>query len=422
MVGEYLRIEGGKPLKGRVKIPAAKNSVLPLMAAALMCSGESYFTKVPELSDVQRSVEILQALGCCCQKRGRGLAVRPGKMTQGELPEGPAKAMRSSVFYLAPALHRFGRVQMPLPGGCRLGPRPIDIHLDGLCRMGAHVSWQGEDLVMTAPKGLNGVEYTLRLPSVGATETLLMAGVLAKGETVLRGAAREPEICDLADFLRSCGAHIAGEGTSVIRIRGVQHLQGAVHTPIPDRIVGITAAAAVAAAGGRAELLGCKANQLGRSLELLKSAGCEVVEEKNGLVVERSVPLKAVGEICTGCWPGFSTDAAPIVAAALLTATGASRIEDRVFEHRFACAEGFCAMGAKTKVEGRALQIGGVTGLHGAEVWAEDLRGGAALMVAALAAEGESRIRGLEHILRGYEHPDRLLRSMGVFASICADR
>lgn len=418
MVGEYLWIKGGKPLKGRVKIPAAKNSVLPLLAAALMCTGESYFTRVPELSDVQQSILILQELGCRCQKRGVGLAVKPENVTMGSLPEGPAKAMRSSVFYLAPALHRFGRVQMPLPGGCYLGPRPIDIHLDGLCRMGASVSWQGERLVMTAPKGLNGVEYTLRLPSVGATETLMMAGVLAKGETVLRGVAREPEICDLAAFLRSCGAHIVGEGTSLIRIRGVRYLRGAVHTPIPDRIVGITAAAAVAAAGGRAEIMNCKAEHLGRSLELLKSAGCEVTEHKNALTVERFEPLKAIGSICTGCWPGFPTDAAPIVAAALLTATGASCIEDRVFEHRFACAEGFCAMGANVAAEGRMLKISGVPGLHGAQANAPDLRGGAALMVAALAAQGESRIRGLEHIRRGYESPEKLLRSLGVLAKI----
>lgn len=412
-MGEYLQIEGGRQLKGRVKIPAAKNSVLPLLAASLMCGGESYFTHVPQLSDVRQSVLILRALGCRCQRRGRGLAVLPNEITPGTLPDGPARAMRSSVFYLAPALHRFGRVQMPMPGGCRLGPRPIDIHLDGLCRMGAEVCWRDSGIELTAPHGLCGTDFTLRLPSVGATETLLMAGVLAKGTTVLRNAAREPEVADLAAFLRRCGARITGEGTPVIRILGVRHLQGAMFTPIPDRIVAATAACAVAAAGGELELIGGREELLERTLGILREAGCEVKTTQRGFSVSREGRLRALGCLVTGGWPGFPTDAAPMTAAALLTAAGHTSIEDRVFENRFACAEGFSAMGGQTAVEGRTLSIDGVRKLHGADVEARDLRGGAALITAALAAEGTSRIFGLEYIRRGYDDLPRMLGKMG---------
>ena len=413
MVGDYLLVQGAKTLEGRVRVPAAKNSVLPLLAAALMCSGESYFTAVPDLADVRQSVLILQALGCRCQRRGRGMAVQPGGMAAGSLPEEPAKAMRSSVFYLAPALHRFGRVQMPLPGGCRLGARPIDIHLDGLGRMGAKISWQGPVLTLEAEKGLQGVDYTLRLPSVGATETLLMAAVKAKGTTILRGAAKEPEIVDLAGYLRRCGAKISGEGTSVILIRGVNCLKGAVHTPIPDRILTATMACAVACAGGRIELMGARPQLLLKTLEILSKAGCTVEKTSGGLVIERSRRLRAAGELYTGAYPGFSTDAAPLVAAAMLTAVGKTIIEDRIFENRFSCAEGFCAMGAAAKKAGRSIGINGRYLLHGADVYGQDLRGTAALLIAALGAQGESRIYGLEHLCRGYEKIETVLLALG---------
>ena len=414
-----MRIEGGRPLTGRVRLPPAKNSVLPLLAASLMCSGESYFTAVPELSDVRQSVAILRALGCRCQRRGRGLAVQPGEMTHGHLPRDPARAMRSSVFYLAPALHRFGRVQMPLPGGCQLGPRPIDIHLDGLCKMGAEISWRGDEIELTAPGGLSGVDFTLRIPSVGATETLMMAAVLARGDTVLRGAAMEPEIADLAAFLRRCGAKIVGDGTRVIRVRGVRHLQGMPHTPIPDRIVAATLASAVASAGGSAELYGIEEELIARTVQILRRSGCEIQQQGRGLLVERDGGLNAPGSLVTGSWPGFPTDAAPVVAAALLKAAGHTVIEDRVFEKRFACAEGFQAMGARAETRGRSIAIDGVSRLKGAEVRAADLRGGAALIVAALGTEGESRIFGVQHILRGYGSIADTLTTLGAGAKLC---
>ena len=413
-MGEHWVIRGKRPLSGTVRLPAAKNSVLPLLAASLLGGGESYFSGTPRLTDVEASIAILTALGCRCQWRGRGLQVGAGRVRgDGTLPDGPARAMRSSVFYLAPALARFGRVSMPMPGGCRLGPRPIDIHLDGLVKMGARVHWQGETLTVTAPQGLRGVDYTLRLPSVGATETLLMAAVAAKGETVLRGVAREPEIADLARYLAGCGAKIQGAGSSVVRVQGGAALHGAAHQPIPDRIVAATLAAAVASAGGRVRLLGCQWEALAPTLEVLTRAGCAVARAGDAVTVERDGPLKGVGRVYTGVYPAFSTDAAPVVAAALLTAAGRSAVEDTIFEDRFACADGFCALGARAVRCGRALELEGVGRLVGADLCARDLRGGAALAVAALAAEGESRLYGLAHIRRGYKDLDDTLRALG---------
>ena len=344
-MGEYFQVRGGRALSGSVRIPAAKNSVLPLLAASLMCEGESLFTQMPRLADVQQSLSILTALGCEYAWRGRGLSVRFCNMSGGLLPERAAKAMRSSVFYLAPCLHRFGWVKMPMPGGCKLGPRPIDIHLDGLTAMGAKVEWQGEQLSIRTLGPMRGVDYTLRLPSVGATETLIMAAVLAKGDTVLRGAAMEPEVVDLAHYLQRCGASIQGAGTPLIRIQGVRSLRGVAHTPIPDRIVAATLAAAVASAGGTVSMQNCQPETIAPTLDILRRAGCRVEVGTNTATIYRGGRIRGVGRLYTGVYPAFSTDAAPVVAAALLTATGRSAVDDTIFENRFACAQGFCQMG-----------------------------------------------------------------------------
>lgn len=412
---DLLWVQGGRPLEGEVWLPAAKNSVLPLLAAALLCSGPVALHGVPPLSDVQQSILLLQALGCKVKWQNEDLAILPpAEPPSGELPAGPVRAMRSSVFYLAPVLHAAGRVSMPMPGGCDLGPRPIDIHLDGLVKMGARVAWQQGTLCLERPpRGLQGADITLRLPSVGATETLLMAAVRAHGSTVLRGAACEPEIGDLARFLRSCGAHISGEGSPVVWIQGVDGLSGAAHTPIPDRIVAATVAAAVAGTGGQVILHQCRAETLGPVLEVLRNAGCLVCQQEEELLIARSGSLQGVGRVYTGIYPAFATDAAPVVAAGLLTAQGASAFEDTIFENRFSCADGFLAMGARVRRSGRALEIRGGGRLHGAEVKAQDLRGGAALVVAALAAEGESRISGLCHIRRGYADIASLFGALG---------
>lgn len=415
---QILTVTGGKRLAGTVEIPAAKNSVLPLLAASLLCETPVRLERVPDLTDVAGAAAILEAVGMAVHRAGPDLVLTPGPVRTDCLPGGPVGDMRASVLFLAPMLVRAGRVESGLPGGCRLGPRPIDIHLDGLARMGAAVRCQGDRLALEAPGGLHGVDYTLRCPSVGATETLLLAAARARGVTVLRGAAREPEIRDLADFLNACGARIQGAGEPVVRVDGRPVLGGAVFAPLPDRIVAATAACAVAAAGGMAVLRRCRPETFAPVLAALRRAGCTAAPAgPDALVVARTGPLQGIGSLVTGAYPAFPTDAAPLLAAALLTAAGPSRIRDTIFADRFACAAGFAAMGASVQKNGSELEIFPGPGLHGAAVRAQDLRGGAALAIAALAAGGESRIAGMAYIRRGYADLALLLRQLGADAT-----
>lgn len=410
---ETIQVWGGRPLLGTVTVPKAKNSVLPLLAACLLCESTVALRQVPRLTDVECSMAILRAMGYGAQWCGRQLVVRPGQLTAAQLPVGPVGRMRAGVLFAAPVLARTGRCITTLPGGCKLGPRPIDLHLEGLAAMGAKIAQEGSRLQLRAPGGLRGVDHTLRFPSVGATETLLLAAATAHGTTVLRGAACEPEIADLAGFLNACGAKIIGAGEPVVVIHGVPQLMGAVYTPIPDRIVAATLACAVASAGGQATLRECDPFAFAPTLGALRQAGCTVEVEKNGVTVARQGRLRGIGRVFTGVYPGLATDAAPLVAAALLGAAGPSSIEDTVFPQRFGCAEGFAAMGAAVQVEGRTLHIAPAGTLHGAEVAATDLRGGAALLVAALAAQGCTRVRSAGYIARGYENLPGLLRQLG---------
>lgn len=408
------RIVGGTPLQGRCVLPAAKNSVLPILAATLLCSETVVLHRVPRTSDVHTSLQLLETLGKTPRRPPRApLTIAPGPMLCSELPWNLAAAMRSSIFYLAPVLHKTGRVTMPMPGGCRLGPRLIDIHLEGLARMGARVTWQPQTVTLTRNGALHGADYTLRIPSVGATETLLMAAAGAQGASVLRGAACEPEVKDLADFLNRCGADIHGAGTPIIRVRGTPQLGGCAFTPLPDRIIGATLACAAASAGGRVELPNARADEMQDILQLLERAGCHV-ERQNGVCVQAEGRLQGVGKICTGAWPGFATDNAPLLAAAMLRAEGTTEICDTLFEKRFACAAQFAAMGAGVQVKGRTLCIAGRQTLHGAECYAPDLRGGAALVLAALGAQNElSTVWDAGHIDRGYPCLAAMLRKLG---------
>ena len=408
------RIVGGTPLQGRCVLPAAKNSVLPILAATLLCSETVVLHRVPRTSDVRTSLQLLETLGKTLRRPPRApLTIAPGPMLCSELPWDLAAAMRSSIFYLAPVLHKTGRVTMPMPGGCRLGPRLIDIHLEGLARMGARITWQPQTVTLTRNGVLHGADYTLRIPSVGATETLLMAAAGAQGASVLRGAACEPEVKDMADFLNRCGADIHGAGAPIIRVRGTPELGGCAFTPLPDRIIGATLACAAASAGGRVELPNARADEMQDILQLLERAGCRV-ERQNGVCIQAEGRLQGVGKICTGAWPGFATDNAPLLAAAMLRAEGTTEICDTLFEKRFACAAQFAAMGADVQVKGRTLCIAGRQTLHGAECYAPDLRGGAALVLAALGAQNElSTVWDAGHIDRGYPCLAAMLRKLG---------
>ena len=412
MAGDWI-ITGGRPLQGRVEVPAAKNSALPLLAAALLCSGPVRLQNVPRLTDVEDCLALLRGVGCTAGWQGAALAVQGQPMRTDLAPEAAGR-MRASILFCAPLLARLGRVNTVLPGGCRIGARPIDLHLQGLAQMGVRqLPAAPGQLTLYAPAGLRGAEICLAFPSVGATETLLLAAATAQGQTVLHGAAKEPEIVDLAAFLNACGGCVEGAGTDTIRVQGRRCLAGCTFAPMADRIIASTLACAVAAAGGRVELAGCAPGLYAPLLEILEQMGCTVERAHDAAAISRFGALRGAGNVHTAPYPGLATDAAPLLAAVMLCAQGESSLQDRVFENRFACAGGFAALGANVRVAERTLYVQPAGALHGAKLTAPDLRGGAALVVAALAARGSSRLDGVELVRRGYAELDRLLAGLG---------
>lgn len=412
MAGDWI-ITGGRPLQGRVEVPAAKNSVLPLLAAALLCSGPVRLQNVPRLTDVEDCLALLRGVGCTAGWQGAALAVQGQPMRTDLAPEAAGR-MRASILFCAPLLARLGRVSTVLPGGCRIGARPIDLHLQGLAQMGVRqLPAAPGQLTLYAPAGLRGAEICLSFPSVGATETLLLAAATAQGQTVLHGAAKEPEIVDLAAFLNACGGCVEGAGTDTIRVQGRRCLAGCTFAPMADRIIASTLACAVAAAGGRVELAGCAPGLYAPLLKILEQMGCTVERAHDAAAISRFGALRGAGNVHTAPYPGLATDAAPLLAAVMLCAQGESSLQDRVFENRFACAGGFAALGANVRVAERTLYVQPAGALHGAKLTAPDLRGGAALVVAALAARGSSRLDGVELVRRGYAELDRLLAGLG---------
>ena len=419
---QTITITGGQTLCGTIRPAAAKNRVLPLLAATLLCGAPCCLRGAPRLTDVDTSLALLTAVGATAVRHGPDLCTLPAAAGElcGEIPAHLAGAMRSSVFYLAPLLCRTGMVRLPLPGGCRLGPRPVDIHLAGLAAMGAKVELEGDAVTLRRFGPLQGVDFTLRLPSVGATMTLMMAACCAMGTTVLRGAACEPEVSDLARFLNRCGAQIVGAGTPVLVIRGRHALGGVAYTPLPDRIAAATYGAAVAAAGGSITVEGCPPYYYQAFLQFLRDCGVEVCPQEDAVELTRDPgqPLHGGVHLYANAWPAFATDTAPLAAAVLLEADAPSEIYDHLFANRFACAAGFAAMGADCQAQGRTLHIAGGAHLQAAEVTAPDLRGGAALLVAALAARGTTVLRDPGHICRGYEDLPAELAQLGAQCAV----
>lgn len=408
-----LVINGGKKLSGEICVQGAKNSVLPVLAATVLCGGECVIHNCPQLSDVETSLKILAHLGCGCKKDGDTVAVNARDISDYSIPDTLMREMRSSVVFLGAVIGRTGKAVISSPGGCELGPRPIDLHLSSLNKMGVTVKEEHGYLNCTAENGLHGAEITLNFPSVGATENIILAAVLAEGDTVIHGAAKEPEISDLADFLNSAGARINGCGSDTVRIRGVKTLGGAEHSIIPDRIVAATYMACAAVTGGNITLKNVMPPHMASILWLFNESGCKV--NINGKSINLLSPqrLLRVPTVRSLVYPGFPTDAGPIAAALLCKADGTSVFVENIFENRFRYVDELKRFGAKIKTEGKIAVIEGVTELSAADCKATDLRGGAALVIAALAANGKSKIGEIQHIERGYEDIAENLRLIG---------
>jgi len=396
-----LLIRGGRPLRGEVTIQGAKNSVLPILAATLLTGGQVRLQNCPRLRDVDASIRILRALGCSAEWEGDCLLVDAAVLNSCSISDILMREMRSSAIFLGAILARCGQAELSYPGGCELGPRPIDLHLSGLRKLGAEIDEAG-GLLRCAAKRLVGQEIVLSLPSVGATENLMLAGCGAEGVTVISNAAREPEIVDLQEFLKACGAEVCGAGTSTGTVRGGRPLHGCTYAIMPDRIVAATYLGAIASAGGEGFLRNAREEHLSTVTAVLRGAGCEIRVEEAGIACCCRERLRAVRPVRTAPYPGFPTDAQAVLMAALLCSRGATVFEEHIFENRYRHVDELIRMGADIRVSGRVAVVSGVEALHGAAVRCTDLRGGAALCVAALAAEGETSVSEIEHIDRGY--------------------
>ena len=405
-------INGGRRLCGSCFVQGSKNAALPIIAASIVSGGETDLMNVPQLSDVSNSLRILRQLGCTAQQQGNDCYINSENISSCRIPADMMNKMRSSVLFMGALLARCGEVHLTAPGGCKLGERPIDLHIEAMKALGATVEENGTDIHCKADK-LHGGRIVLPFPSVGATENAMLAACGADGETVITGAAREPEIVDLQEFLRKKGAYIYGAGTSEIRISGFDKSAHCGHRIGFDRIVASTFLCAAAAAGGDIELCGVDFNEFSALQHFLNDAGCDIITNQRSVRLISSGRLNAVPEVVTAPYPGFPTDAQPLLMAALLKADGKTVFKENIFSSRFNHASELRRFGADITVSGREATVRGVRSLHGAAVTAGDLRGGAAMLIAGLYAEGETALADFGHISRGYEYLDHKLRSLG---------
>ena len=412
----YLMIGGGRPLHGRIAVQCAKNSVLPVLAAALLAGDACRIAACPRLSDVETAVEILRHLGCTAQWDGGDLLVDTTHISRCDIPEELMRKMRSSVIFLGAILSRCGQAELSYPGGCELGPRPIDLHLTALRTLGAEINEIGGSLLCRANR-LRGADIVLTLPSVGATENAILAACGAEGTTVIANAAREPEIADLQDFLQKLGVEIHGAGTSAITVQGKGTLHGCTHRCIGDRIAASTYLCAAAAAGGQVTLSGIDYRHLATVTTALHQAGCRLQCDDDTITLESSGRLRAIAPVRTSPYPGFPTDAQPLLIAALLRSEGATMFVENMFESRYRHVPELLRMGAEIRLEGRVAVVCGVTDLHSAAVRSADLRGGAALVIAGLQARGVTQIHNIHHIQRGYQDIAGDLAALGAEVS-----
>jgi UDP-N-acetylglucosamine 1-carboxyvinyltransferase len=409
---DAILVTGGRALEGTVSVGGAKNSALKLMAASLLTPGVTVLRNVPAISDVEVMAEVLGHLGALVSRDDHSLRIDATDIVSVETPYDLVAQMRASIIVLGPLVARFGHARVAMPGGCNIGSRKIDMHLAGLQALGVQITLGHGYIEAEAPEGLHGAAVVLDFPSVGATENLLMAAVLAEGVTVVENAAREPEIGDLVDMLVSMGAHISGRGTATLEVTGVSALASVEHTTVGDRIEAGTFLVAGALSGGPVTVKGFDPTHLDIVLGKLRSAGCDIEIHADGATVRREGAIRPV-DIATLPYPGFATDMQAQLMTLLAIAEGSSVITENVFENRFMFADELKRMGADIDIEGHRAIIRGVRALSGAPVRCPDLRGGAALVLAGLAAEGETRVTEVHHILRGYESFTEKLASLG---------
>ena len=413
---DSILVRGGGPLNGQVPIAGAKNACLALMPATLLSEEPLTLTNAPRLSDIRTMTQLLQSLGSevTSLQGGKVIAMSSHGAVNSRAEYDIVRKMRASNLVLGPLLAREGYAEVSLPGGCAIGARPMDIHTDGLAKMGAAIDLRDGYLHAKAEGGrLRGAVIDFPFASVGATENIMMAATLAKGTTVINNAAREPEIVDLAECLRKMDAQIDGAGTSTITVQGVDRLTGATHPVVTDRIELGTYMLAPAICGGEVELLGGRVDLVGAFCEKLDAAGVDLTETETGLLVKRKNGRIGAVDVTTQPFPGFPTDLQAQMMALLCTADGISVLEEKIFENRFMHAPELIRMGARIDVQGGTATVSGVEQLKGAPVMATDLRASVSLILAGLAARGETRIARVYHLDRGYEHVVRTLSGIG---------
>lgn len=408
-----ITVNGGHKLSGVIRLQGAKNSALPILAGTVLCRGECEIHNCPELSDVRAGIAILKHLGVRVRRQGRVLLVNAEVVSKADIPDALMREMRSSIVFLGAIAARTGQAFLSSPGGCELGPRPIDLHLAALRELGLTIEEENGCLQCSCKSGFKGAEITLSFPSVGATENVILAAVTAKGKTLLHNPAREPEIADLCNFLNACGAKIFGAGTDLIEITGVPALHGAVHTVMPDRIAAATYLAAAAATGSRLLLTRVVPAHLLPVLSVLKNSGCALQIRQDEVLLTAPQRLGRAPILRTLPYPGFPTDAGPPIIAMLSVAQGCSMFVENIFENRYKFTDELNRFGADVRTNGRVAVINGVQRLCPARVECTDLRGGAAMLVAALAANGCSVVEKVEHIYRGYEQICETLQGVG---------
>ncbi len=409
---EYLRVTGGNRLDGSLKIASAKNAVLPIIAGALLSEEDILIKNCSALSDITAMMKIIRSTGGKAEYDGSNILINCRNSNPALIESDLTGKIRSSIFIMGPILARFKHAALSYPGGCEIGLRPIDLHIFGLKKLNVKIREENGHIICDG-SDMKSAEIDLDFPSVGATENIMMAAVFLNGKTTIRNAAREPEIVDLADFINSIGGKIYGAGTDTLVVEGVKKLSGGEYTPVPDRIAGCTFLAACALTGGDVYLENLRSDTVNAVTEKLMRAGCELTRGYDFVRIRSSGKLKAIHKVETQPYPGFPTDMQAPLVAMLTRANGCSVMVENLFENRYKYTVQLNKMGAKITVKDRIAVVKGVNKLHGTSIKSEDLRGGAALVIAALAAEGESIVTGVSHIDRGYYKIEDDFRSLG---------